>query len=212
MIKSLFVPIIVLIFFLKYFILDNYNILGDTIMKNYLFYTDKNYANVISDKYNLESQIELYNDKLSLAKSQIELYKHENMFVQEQWELHINTIGENPVQQYIITKKLLILPYIPSGLKEYYEKVFRKSELLLSDTGMIPLIEEIEYQISYRELLSVLPDNKFKDDIYRSLNYKYELKLKRVNEILLLQIDDENNENIHECIDYETYESNNFIQ
>ena len=25
------------------------------------------------------------------------------------------------------------------------------------------------------------------------------------------KIDDENNENTHECIDYETYESNNFI-
>ena len=77
---------------------------------------------------------------------------------------------------------------------------------------MIPLIEEIEYQTSYRELLSILPDNKFKDDIYKSLKYKYEIKLKRVNELLLLQIDDENNENTHECIDYETYESNNFIQ
>ena len=128
MIKSTLLLIITLIFFLKYFLIDNFNVLGDTFMKNYLFYTDKNYATLVSKKYNVETQIDLYNDKLSLAKSQIELYKHENMFVQEQWELHINTIGDNPVQQYIITKKLLILPYIPVGLKEYYEKVFRKAE------------------------------------------------------------------------------------
>ena len=126
MIKSLFIPGIVLIFFLNIFILDNFNVLGDTFMKNYLFYTDKNYATIISDGYNIETQIDLYKDKLSLAKSQIELYKHENMFVQEQWELHINTIGDNPVQQYIITKKLLILPYIPVGLKEYYERSISK--------------------------------------------------------------------------------------
>ena len=113
--------------------------LGDKFMKNYLFYTDKNYASLVSKKYNVETQIDLYNDKLSLAKSN-KLYKHENMFVQEQWELHINTIGDNPVQQYIITKKLLILPYLPDSLKEYYECVSKI--VVLSDTGMIPLFKK----------------------------------------------------------------------
>ena len=138
----------------------------------------------------LETDITLFEEQIRLATTQVHVFNTEQELIEEQWRNHVNTIGVDPVQQYIVTKQLLLLPYLPPKIEEYYKKTFTIAERRLHSTGLIELVEHIETQKTYSNVIKYLPDGDAKDKLELILNENYNNQISQFGSMIETEIID----------------------
>lgn len=130
----------------------------------------------------------IYEEEIQSAKKQAELFSSEINLMDSQLDIFRQSIGVEPVQQYIVTKQLILLKNLPPEVKKFVIDINKSAEIQLKDKGWMPLIESIidQYSAIFLEEVAakLFPDKNDQEIIHNTLKNNIKARyIKALSEI-----------------------------
>ena len=130
----------------------------------------------------------IYEEEINSAKKQAELFNSEINLMDNQLDTFRQSIGVEPVQQFIVTKQLTLLKNLPPEVKKFIVDINKNAEIQLIEKGWMPLIESIidQYSVIYLGEVAkkLFPDKNDHDLIHNTLSKNIKARyLKALSEI-----------------------------